>query len=424
MVAPVSEYPALGSLARLEHEYSLRDELDPDWALRPLTLTRREERMMLVLEDPGGEPLDQCLGKPLELGRFLRLAINLAAGLGKLHRRWLIHKDIKPANILVDFTTDKVWFTGFGIASRLPREKQTAEPPEVIAGTLAYMAPEQTGRMNRSIDSRSDLYSLGITFYEMLTGVLPFRASDPMEWVHCHFARQPPKPSERTERIRLEGRDLDAMRLYEEAIRAARENGFVQNGGLANELAAQFYLKRGIEKVAHSYLRDARYCYLRWGALGKVQQLDERCPAIEERASLRPATTIGTSVEQLDLGTVMKASHAVAGEIVLEKLIKTLMMIAVEHAGAEHGLLILPHGEELRIVAEATNGRDGVEVQLRQAAATPAELPESLLRYVIRTQQSVILDDASSQSLFPMIRTCCGSVPGRFSVCRWLNRPN
>jgi PAS domain S-box-containing protein len=201
VVAPVSEYPALGSLARLENEYSLRDELDLGWALRPLALTRREGGMMLVLDDPGGEPLDQCLGKPMELGRFLRLAINLAAGLGKLHRRWLIHKDIKPANILVDFTTDKVWFTGFGIASRLPRERQAAEPREVIAGTLAYMAPEQTGRMNRSIDSRSDLYSLGITFYQMLTGVLPFRASDPIEWVHCHVARQPPKPSEQTERI-------------------------------------------------------------------------------------------------------------------------------------------------------------------------------------------------------------------------------
>src|SRR6202047_2678988 len=196
VVAPVSEYPALGSLARLEHEYSLRDELDPDWALRPLALTRREGRMMLVLDDPGGEPLDQCLGKPMELGRFLRLAINLAAGLGKLQRRWLIHKDIHTANILADFETHKVWFTGFGIASRLPRERQSAEPPEMIAGTLAYMAPEQTGRMNRSIDSRSDLYSLGVTFYEMLTGVLPFIASDPMEWVHCHTARQPVAPDQ------------------------------------------------------------------------------------------------------------------------------------------------------------------------------------------------------------------------------------
>ena len=199
---------------------------------------------------------------------------------------------------------------------------------------------------------------------------------------------------------RVENRDLDAMRLYEEAIRAARENGFVQNEGLANELAAQFYLKRGIERVAHSYLRDARYCFLRWGALGKVQQLDERYPGIEEHPSVRPTTTIGTSVEQLDLGTVMKASHAVSGEIVLEKLIKTLMMIAVEHAGAERGLLILPHGEEQRIAAEARTGRDGVEVELEQALVTPSALPDSLLHYVIRTQESVILDDATVQNLF------------------------
>src|SRR5260370_40248116 len=101
VVAPVSEYPALGSLARLEHEYSLRDELDSDWALRPLALTRRQGGMMLVLDDPGGEPLDQCLAKPMELRRSLRLAINLAAGLGNIHRPRLTHTHTKHSNILV-----------------------------------------------------------------------------------------------------------------------------------------------------------------------------------------------------------------------------------------------------------------------------------------------------------------------------------
>ena len=146
---------------------------------------------MLVVDYTGGEPLDRLIGQPMEIGQFLRLAVALSAALGRLHARGLIHKDIKPANVLVDSATGQVWLTGFGIASRLPRERQSPEPPEFIAGTLAYMAPEQTGRMNRSIDSRSDLYSLGVTFYEMLTGSLPFTASDPMEWVHCHIARQP-----------------------------------------------------------------------------------------------------------------------------------------------------------------------------------------------------------------------------------------
>ena len=133
----------------------------------------------------------------MDAGRFLHLAIGIAAALGEAHRRGLVHKDVKPANILVSCADGLTRLTGFGIASRLPRERQAPEPPEVIAGTLAYMAPEQTGRMNRSIDSRSDLYALGVTFYQLLTGRLPFSAADPMEWVHGHIARKPVAPRER-----------------------------------------------------------------------------------------------------------------------------------------------------------------------------------------------------------------------------------
>src|SRR4051812_1616565 len=182
------------------HEYSFAAELDPAWAAKPLGITRQEGRTILLLKDPGGQPLDRILernqGQPLDLTRFLSTAIGLARTLGQVHQRGLIHKDIKPANVLVD-ETGNAWLTGFGIASQLPRERQSPDPPEFIAGTLAYMAPEQTGRMNRSVDYRSDLYSLGVTFYEMLTGSLPFTASEPMEWVHCHIAKQPAPPRAR-----------------------------------------------------------------------------------------------------------------------------------------------------------------------------------------------------------------------------------
>src|SRR5580700_6320085 len=191
------ERPTLESVNRLTREHELKSYLDSAWALRSLELVRERGQTMLVVDYTGGEPLDRFVREPMEIGQFLRLAVALSGAVGQLHARGVIHKDIKPANVLVDPATGRIHLTGFGIASRLPRERQPPEPPEFIAGTLAYMAPEQTGRVNRSIDSRSDLYSLGVTFYEMLTGGLPFTVSDPMEWVHSHIARQPVAPSDR-----------------------------------------------------------------------------------------------------------------------------------------------------------------------------------------------------------------------------------
>ena len=192
-----SEHPRTESVRMLEHEQSLRAELDPAWAVLPVELMQHEGQPALILEDPGGEPLDRLVGTPMEMGQFLRVAIGISIAVRHLHGRDLIHKDLKPANIMVEPNTGQVWLKGFGIATRLPRERQSAEPPEFIAGTLAYMAPEQTGRMNRSIDSRSDLYALGVTLYEMLTGTLPFTAAEPIEWVHCHIAKRPVAPAER-----------------------------------------------------------------------------------------------------------------------------------------------------------------------------------------------------------------------------------
>src|SRR5258708_2403872 len=207
---------------------------------------------------------------------------------------------------------------------------------------------------------------------------------------------------------RLEGRDADAMRLYEQAIQSAREHGFVQNEGLAHELAARFFTARGFDTIAHAYLREARRCYLRWGAAGKVRQLEQLHPHLRDApVPASPTTTIGTPAEQLDVGTVLKAAQAVSGEIELGKLIETLLRIAVEHAGAERGLLILFQSDEPRTVAEAMSSRDHVEVTLREAAVSSAELPVSMLHYVMRTRQSVILDDALAQNPFSADEYIC-----------------
>jgi GAF domain-containing protein len=200
---------------------------------------------------------------------------------------------------------------------------------------------------------------------------------------------------------RLEGRELDAEHLYEQALQSARANGFVQNEALAYERAAAFYRARGFEQFADVYLRNARHCYLRWGADGKVRQLDALYPHLsKEEPAPEPTGTIGAPVEHLDLATVLKVSQAVSGEIVLEKLLDTLMRTAIEHAGAERGLLLLPHGDELRIAAEATTSGDTVRVRLADQPLAAAALPESIVQYVLRTRDSVLLDDAAAPNAF------------------------
>jgi GAF domain-containing protein len=203
------------------------------------------------------------------------------------------------------------------------------------------------------------------------------------------------------ELARIEGRELDSMRLYEEAIRAARDHSFVQNEGIANELAAKFYLERRYETIAHTYLRKARHCYLSWGALGKVRQIDQAYPKLhEEEMPSSPTSTGGMPSDRLDLATIIKALQAVSSEIVFSKLIETLMRTTVEHAGAERGWIILLQNNEPQIEAQATTWHDQVDVAVHQARFTNAELPQSLIQYVLRTRERVILQDASIQNLF------------------------
>ena len=198
----------------------------------------------------------------------------------------------------------------------------------------------------------------------------------------------------------VEGRDVEAMRLYEQAIRSALDKGFIQDSAVSAELAAEFFARCGLEKMAHSYRGEARELYRRWGASAKVAQLELRHPAIAPTDSRSHPATMETSLKRLDLSMVINVSQAVSSELVLEKLIDRVMRAALEHAGAERGLLIGLRGDQLRVEAEATTGGDDVTVRLTDAGLSPSALPESLIRYVTRTQETVILDDARTHNPF------------------------
>ena len=200
---------------------------------------------------------------------------------------------------------------------------------------------------------------------------------------------------------RLDGRELEAEHLYQQAIRSARSNALLHNEAIAYERASTFYRARGFDEIATLYFQNARHCYLRWGADGKVRQLDELYPNLRtEGAAAGPTGQIKAQTDQLDLAAVVKVSQAISSEIVPEKLIETLLKVALENAGAERGLLILSQGEQHRIEAEIKTDLDQVRVQLRHAPITSSELPGSLFWYVIRTQQKIILDDVSDSNMF------------------------
>lgn len=188
-----AEYPSLEDIARLKHEYKMTENLDMEGIVKVFRLETHQNRLVLVSEDFGGQSLRELLSsRKLDIFTFLNIVIQLAKALISLHKHHIIHKDIKPANIIINPISAQVKITDFSISSRLFKETPQLVNPNQLEGTLAYMSPEQTGRMNRPVDYRSDFYSLGVTFYEMLTGQLPFQSDDPLELVHCHLAKQPP----------------------------------------------------------------------------------------------------------------------------------------------------------------------------------------------------------------------------------------
>ncbi|MCS6792099.1 MAG: AAA family ATPase [Oscillatoriaceae bacterium SKW80] len=192
---PNTEYPTMEEIIRLKNQYAIAKNLNIPGIIKPLSLEPYKNSLALILEDFEGISLKNYIDKPLaKIEDFLKIAIKIAEILGLIHKNKIIHKDINPYNILINPKTQEVKITDFSISSLLPREETSLINPNVIEGTLAYISPEQTGRMNRGIDYRTDFYSLGVTFYEMLTGRLPFQSTEPIELLHCHIAKQPVPP--------------------------------------------------------------------------------------------------------------------------------------------------------------------------------------------------------------------------------------
>ncbi|MBD1938262.1 hybrid sensor histidine kinase/response regulator [Microcoleus sp. FACHB-68] len=191
-----NEYPTIEEITRLRHEYNILKNLQIEGIVKALELQNYQNGLALIFEHFVAQSLNDFLAeqKKLKVIDFLNIACQLSKILGNFHKNHIIHKDIKPHNILISSETAEVRIIDFSIASRLERENQTISNPNLLEGTLAYMSPEQTGRMNRSLDYRTDFYSLGVTFYKMLTGELPFSATEPLEFVHCHIAKVPVPP--------------------------------------------------------------------------------------------------------------------------------------------------------------------------------------------------------------------------------------
>jgi len=196
------DYPSSQELTRYRQEYEITCSLDLEGVVKAYNQQDYQRTLVIFLEDFGGESLEHWMQQSLEtfcpmpLSAFLRLAIDLTTILGKIHRANIIHKDINPGNIVLNLDTGVVKVIDFGIATRFNRTNPIFQSPHRLEGTLAYLSPEQTGRMNRVLDYRTDFYSLGITFYELLTGHLPFPTTDILELVHCHLAKPPIPPHE------------------------------------------------------------------------------------------------------------------------------------------------------------------------------------------------------------------------------------
>lgn len=269
--------------ARFEHIRSLTDRLDANWAATPVSLERHDGREFLVLQDNGGASLYAELGRPFKVGRFLAVAANAAAAVRQAHEQGLIHRDLRPDRFLAD-ADGKVWLLGFGKAGPRTEVGELPATDRGMSDSLPYVSPEQTGRMQRPVDGRSDLYSLGVVFYQMLTGELPFLATDATEWIHSHVARRPISPRERNGAIPP---ILDSLLL--KLLSKNPDDRYQSAAGLEHDL---------------------RKCLESWTAVGSIADFELATADVTETLQF-PDKLYGRDAE---VETLLKAFHHVRSE--------------------------------------------------------------------------------------------------------------
>jgi len=280
---------------------------------------------------------------------------------------------------------------------------ESAERAAPVLGAALAMPIEATHHFYKALTLAALYPDVPAARQRELTAILDEEVQRFRVWAaHCPENFQNRFALVSAEVARIEGRESEATRLYEEAIRSAGENGFVQNEALANELAARFHRARGLDRMADGYLREARACYMRWGADGKARQLAQLYPQLVEQP-FAPTATIFTPAEHLDVLSVLKASQAISGELVLDRLLNTLVRIVIEQAGAQKGYVILVREGRLTIGAEACiEDRGAVRVELPSPMPEVSfrRLPASIVNYARRTKEKVLLDDATASPKF------------------------
>ncbi|MBI2083476.1 MAG: AAA family ATPase [Deltaproteobacteria bacterium] len=280
-------------VARLQHEYEIEQELKSAYVVKPYELGLYDGQQALVMEDCSGKSLENFVESPMDIGMFLDLAIKLSAAVADLHRRGVIHHDIKPQNIIVT-PVHGIKIIDFGIASREGREFAGIRNYRLVEGALAYMSPEQTGRTSQAVDFRSDLYSLGVTFYQMLTGSLPFEANDPVEWIHCHIARVPPSPYERRVSI-----PVTLSNIVMKLLSKAPQDRYQTASGLKEDLEACLHFWKEGQRIPVFDLgkKDQKFSWPEklYGREKEIEQLQKKFFELIEKGKVAPVLVSGAA---------------------------------------------------------------------------------------------------------------------------------